>query len=180
LWKKAAPLAARSGLIAIPYEAKHGRYSRIHQFALMYLFHPSTDVYTCPLAMTDGAARTLLSAGNRELIDRALPRLTSRDPALAWTSGQWMTETTGGSDVGTTLTRAVRDEQGTWRLYGKKWFTSAITSEMALTLARPEGNGPGGSGLAMFYVETRDEQGRLNGIRVERLKDKLGTRKVPT
>jgi len=180
LWKKAAPLAARSGLIAIPYEAKHGRYSRIHQFALMYLFHPSTDVYTCPLAMTDGAARTLLSAGNRALIDRALPRLTSRDPALAWTSGQWMTETTGGSDVGTTLTRAVRDEQGTWRLYGKKWFTSAITSEMALTLARPDGNGPGGSGLAMFYVETRDEQGRLNGIRVERLKDKLGTRKVPT
>jgi acyl-CoA dehydrogenase len=51
---------------------------------------------------------------------------------------------------------------------------------MALTLARPAGNGRGGSGLAMFYVETRDDQGRLNGIRVERLKDKLGTRKVPT
>jgi alkylation response protein AidB-like acyl-CoA dehydrogenase len=74
----------------------------------------------------------------------------------------------------------VRDESGGWRLFGKKWFTSAITSQMALTLARPEGNGPGGSGLAMFYVETHDDEGRLNGIRVERLKDKLGTRKVPT
>jgi hypothetical protein len=51
---------------------------------------------------------------------------------------------------------------------------------MALTLARPAGNGPGGSGLAMFYVETHDDSGRLNGMRVERLKDKLGTRKVPT
>jgi hypothetical protein len=51
---------------------------------------------------------------------------------------------------------------------------------MALTLARPEGNGPGGSGLALFYVETRDAAGRLQGIRIERLKDKLGTRKVPT
>src|SRR5690606_40299759 len=102
------------------------------------------------------------------------------DPAQAWTSGQWMTETTGGSDVGASLTKAVRGEDGTWRLYGKKWFTSAVTSQMALTLARPEGNGPGGSGLAMFYVETRDAEGRLNGIRVERLKDKLGTRKVPT
>jgi hypothetical protein len=51
---------------------------------------------------------------------------------------------------------------------------------MALTLARPEGNGPGGSGLAMFYVETHNPDGSLNGIRVERLKDKLGTRKVPT
>jgi acyl-CoA dehydrogenase len=180
LWRRAAEIAARTGLVAIPYERRHGRYSRIHQFASVYLFHPSSDVYTCPLAMTDGAARTLVVSGNRTLIDRAVPRLTSRDPLQAWTSGQWMTEATGGSDVGGSLTRAERDEHGHWRLYGKKWFTSAITSQMALTLARPEGNGPGGSGLAMFYVEVRDGQGRLNGIRVERLKDKLGTRKVPT
>ncbi len=180
LWQRAAPLAAQSGLVAIPYEAKHGRYSRLHQFANVYLFHPSTDVYTCPLAMSDGAARTLLSSGHKEAIRRAISHLTSRDPAHAWTSGQWMTETTGGSDVGASLTTAVRAEDGAWRLYGKKWFTSAVTSQMALTLARPEGSGPGGSGLAMFYVETRDEHGRLNGIRVERLKDKLGTRKVPT
>jgi acyl-CoA dehydrogenase len=179
LWQRAARLAAELGLIGIPYERKYGRYSRIHQFALVYLFHPSTDVYTCPLAMTDGAARTLTVSGNAALIERAVPRLTSRDPARAWTSGQWMTESTGGSDVGASLTIA-RHDNGAWRLYGKKWFTSAITSHMALTLARPEGNGPGGSGLAMFYVETHDDAGRLNGIRVERLKDKLGTRKVPT
>jgi alkylation response protein AidB-like acyl-CoA dehydrogenase len=180
LWRRAAQIAAQAGLIAIPYERAHGRYSRIHQFAAVYLFHPSSDVYTCPLAMTDGAARTLVASNNAHLIERAVARLTSRDPAQAWTSGQWMTESTGGSDVGASLTRAERDEHGQWRLYGKKWFTSAITSQMALTLARPAGNGPGGSGLAMFYVETHDGAGRLNGMRVERLKDKLGTRKVPT
>jgi acyl-CoA dehydrogenase len=180
LWRRAAQIAAQAGLIAIAYERAHGRYSRIHQFAAVYLFHPSSDVYTCPLAMTDGAARTLCGSNNARLIERAVPRLTSRDPARAWTSGQWMTESTGGSDVGASLTRAERDEQGQWRLYGKKWFTSAITSQMALTLARPVGNGPGGSGLAMFYVETHGDAGRLNGMRVERLKDKLGTRKVPT
>ena len=179
LWKRCEEIAARHGLIAIPYEAKSGRYSRIHQFALAYLFHPSSDVYTCPLAMTDGAARTLKVAGNTQLIARALPHLTSRDPARFWTSGQWMTEATGGSDVGRSLTRAVL-EGDRWRLYGKKWFTSAITSQMALALARPEGNGPGGSGLAMFYVETHEPNGALNRIRIERLKDKLGTRKVPT
>jgi alkylation response protein AidB-like acyl-CoA dehydrogenase len=91
-----------------------------------------------------------------------------------------MTEASGGSDVGASLTVARRDADGRWRLHGKKWFTSAATSQMALTLARPEGNGPGGSGLALFYVETRDAAGRLQGIRIERLKDKLGTRKVPT
>jgi hypothetical protein len=51
---------------------------------------------------------------------------------------------------------------------------------MALTLARPEGNPAGGKGLALFYVETRDAHGRPNNIFINRLKDKLGTRKVPT
>lgn len=180
LWQRVAPLAAKHGFVGLPYERAHGPYSRIHQFAAVFLFHPSSDLYTCPLAMTDGAARALKAAGNMELIARAVPRLTSRTPELAWTSGQWMTETTGGSDVGSSQTRAMRAEDGSWRLYGKKWFTSAVTADMALTLARPEGHGPGGSELALFYVETRRPDGTLNGIRVERLKDKLGTRKVPT
>jgi alkylation response protein AidB-like acyl-CoA dehydrogenase len=179
VWQRARRLACEAGVVAAAYERKHARYSRIHQFALAYLFDPSTDVYTGPLAMTDGAARTLLSHKNAALIDRAVPRLTSRDPARAWTSGQWMTERTGGSDVGLSETVA-RQVDGQWRLYGTKWFTSAVTSEMALTLALPEGTPPGGRGLALFYVELRGPDGRLNGLTVNRLKDKLGTRKVPT
>ena len=167
-------------MVAAAYERQYGRFARIYQFALAYLFHPSTDIYTCPLAMTDGAARTLLRSGNQALIERAVPHLTSRDPAQFWTSGQWMTESTGGSDVGRSETVARPDEEGMWRLYGRKWFTSAATSQIALALARPEGNPPGGRGLALFYVETRDEGGRLCNIRVNRLKDKLGTRKLPT
>lgn len=189
LWQRAERLAAEMGLVATAYERKHGRFSRIHQFALVHLFTPATDVYSCPLAMTDGAARALIAAGNQPLIDRAVPRLTSRDPAKFWTSGQWMTESTGGSDVGRSETLARKDPAGKglagmpgaqWRLFGRKWFTSAVTSQMALTLARPEGNPVGGKGLALFYLETRDSQGRLAHILVHRLKDKLGTRKVPT
>jgi alkylation response protein AidB-like acyl-CoA dehydrogenase len=179
LWREAERLTLEYGLVATAYERRHGSLARVEQFAKVYLFHPSSDVYTCPLAMTDGAARTLLESGNTRLIERAVPRLTSRDPDRFWTSGQWMTETTGGSDVGRSQTRAVPDGDR-WRLHGRKWFTSAVTSQMALTLARPDGNAAGGKGLAMFYVELRDAQGRLNGIRVDRLKDKLGTRKVPT
>jgi alkylation response protein AidB-like acyl-CoA dehydrogenase len=179
LWRRAAEVATTHGVVATAYERAHGAHSRVHQFALVYLFSPSTDVYSCPLAMTDGAARTLLAHGNRALLERALPRLTSRDPSQAWTSGQWMTERTGGSDVGLTETVAVPSEGG-WALHGTKWFSSATTSDMALTLARPEGNPPGGKGLALFYLELRDEHGRLRNIRVNRLKDKLGTRKVPT
>jgi alkylation response protein AidB-like acyl-CoA dehydrogenase len=181
LWRVAERIAVEHGVVATAYEQKHGPLSRVHQCALAYLFTPSTDIYSCPLAMTDGAARTLLGSGNQTLIDRAVPHLITRDPHQFWTAGQWMTEITGGSDVGLTETVAREDpESGGFRLYGRKWFTSAISSQMALTLARPEGNPPGGRGLALFYLETRDEQGRLHNIEVNRLKDKLGTRKVPT
>ncbi len=179
LWRRAQVLSAEHGLVAAAYERRLGDLSRVHQFTLNYLVQASLDIYSCPLAMTDGAARTLLESGNAELIERALPRLTSRDPARMWTSGQWMTERTGGSDVGASETVA-KNVDGTWRLFGTKWFTSATTSEMALTLARPDGNGPGGRGLALFYVELRDDGGRLRNIQINRLKDKLGTRKVPT
>jgi alkylation response protein AidB-like acyl-CoA dehydrogenase len=90
-----------------------------------------------------------------------------------------MTERAGGSDISGTATIAQQHGEE-YRLYGAKWFTSATTSQMALTLARPEGNAEGSRGLALFLVELRDERGRLRGIQVNRLKDKLGTRKVPT
>ena len=184
LWQKAERIAAEHGVVATAYEQKHGPLSRVHQCALAYLFTPSTDIYSCPLAMTDGAARTLIASGNQELINRAIPHLTTRDPKEFWTAGQWMTEITGGSDVGLSQTIAKQEPgagaEGRYRLYGRKWFTSAVSAQMALTLARPEGNPPGGKGLALFYVEMRDEHGRLRNIEINRLKDKLGTRKVPT
>lgn len=186
LWREAQVLAAERGLVAAGYETTFGPWARVHQFVLNYLLGPSTDTYACPLAMTDGAARTLLASRNQALIDRAVTRLTSRDPNAMWTSGQWMTERTGGSDVGISETIARRTTDGDanardgWRLSGTKWFTSATTSDIALALARPESNGPGGRGLALFYIELRDEAGRMRDITVNRLKDKFGTRKLPT
>ncbi|HET6440453.1 MAG TPA: acyl-CoA dehydrogenase family protein [Anaeromyxobacter sp.] len=177
LWREAAELSARHGLVATAYEGRLGPLSRVHQMAMVHVLEPSLDVYSCPLAMTDGAARTLLDLAGPEIRERAVPRLTSRDPARMWTSGQWMTERTGGSDVSGTETVA-RLEDGSWRLYGTKWFSSATTAEMALALARPEGNAAGSRGLALFYVETGGPDG--NRIRVNRLKEKLGTRKLPT
>lgn len=179
-WRRAPALAARWGLVAAGYEPRFGAHARVHQFALAYLFTASSEIYSCPLAMTDGAARCLIASGNRALIERAVPRLTSRDPATFWTSGQWMTETAGGSDVSNTSTVARPDGQGGWTLHGRKWFTSAIVSEMALTLARPEGAGAGGDALALYYVEPRGADGRFRGLVIDRLKPKLGTRKLPT
>lgn len=178
-WQRLHAIAAQEGIVATAFERRYGPFSRLIQFALLYLFHPSTAFAGCPLAMTDGAARALELHGDEAVRNRALPHLLSRDPLAFWTSGQWMTERTGGSDVSGTETVA-RGTDGGIRLYGSKWFSSATTSEMALTLARLEGAPEGSRGLSLFYLETHGLDGGLNGIRVLRLKDKLGTRALPT
>lgn len=185
-WTALDRVSAEEGLVATGYERRRGGLSRLDQFARLYLFSPSSAIYSCPLAMTDGAARCIELYGDEWLRERAYARLTSRDPERFWTSGQWMTERTGGSDVSETTTVARRDPSapGGWRLWGTKWFTSATTSQMAMTLARVEDEDgrvvEGSRGLSLFYLELRDEGGALQGIRVERLKDKLGTRALPT
>ena len=179
-WERGPEIAARHGLVAIGYDQFFGQHARLAQFSMAYLFMPSSEFYSCPLAMTDGAARCLLDSGNKRLIDRAVPHFLSRTPGEFWTSGQWMTETTGGSDVGGTETVAKADEHGRWRLHGRKWFTSAVVADAALALARPDGNPAGPDGLALYYVEPRKADGRYRNIEIDRLKPKLGTRKLPT
>lgn len=178
-WKELDRISAQEKLVAIGYERHYGALSRIYQFAKLYLFHPSSAIYTCPLAMTDGAARALELYGDEALRQRAFKHLVSSDPKQFWTSGQWMTERTGGSDVSGTSTIA-RADGAIFRLSGTKWFTSATTSQMAMTLARIEGAPEGSKGLSLFYLELRKVDGTLNGIRINRLKDKLGTHALPT
>lgn len=179
-WREGPSIAATRGLIADGHDRTLGEFCRVQQFAKVCLYHVASAFYSCPLAMTDGVATTLRDAPNAQVRERVLPHLLSRDPATFWTSGQWMTETIGGSDVGNSETVAHQDTDGSWRLRGRKWFTSAIVSEVALALARPEGNPAGGDGLAMFCVATHNGDGSWNGISVDRLKDKLGTRELPT
>jgi len=178
-WSALESIAAEEGIVATGYERRYGSFSRLIQFAKLHLYHPSSALFSCPLAMTDGAARILELLGTPALKDRAYRRLISRSPAEFWTSGQWMTEKTGGSDVSETSTVA-RKEGDNYRLYGTKWFTSSVTSQMALALARIEGAPLGSKGLSLFYVETRKSNGELNHIEIHRLKDKLGTRALPT
>ena len=180
VWQRGAMMTARYGLVAAGHDSTHGEHARTDQFTRIYLHHVASEFYTCPLAMSDGAATALKASASPELLARVLPHLLSRETATLWLSGQWMTETIGGSDVANTETTARRDADGRWRLHGRKWFTSAVIGEMALTLARPDDAGDGNAALALFYLETHDESGHWNGIRIDRLKDKLGTRELPT
>jgi acyl-CoA dehydrogenase len=148
LWVEAQVVAATSGMVAAGYEARLGARARIHQFATVHVLSPSLDVYSCPLAMTDGAARTLLaSAAIAALIDRLRAA-----PDVSAIRTHHVDQRAVDDRAHRRLRRlAERDRRAArrrrWRLYGTKWFTSATTSQMALTLARPEGN-PDGSARA--------------------------------
>lgn len=195
-WRDLAGGAARHGLVALPYEEqarrRWGAGARVVQLGLLHVYGPESATFTCPVAMSDGAA-ALLSRPDSDPDVRArwVPRLTSRDPDTVAYSGQWMTETTGGSDIGRTGTRARQDSRGQWRLTGEKWFCSAIDASMAIALARPDGAPEGSRGLACFLVPRYagdvpgaprglDPGDTAPGLRIHRLKDKLGTRAVPS
>lgn len=176
-WTRLVDIGQEEGLVALPYENPYGEFTRVVQAGLVNLYDGAGAVASCPLVMTDGAAR-LLTLHDQALAARYVPHLTARQQG--WTSGQWMTEKEGGSDVGQTSTTARPLGDGTWALTGTKWFTSATTSQMALALARPDGAEAGSRGLSLFLLELRRPDGSWNNTRVRRLKDKLGTRALPT
>ncbi|VDO45810.1 unnamed protein product [Haemonchus placei] len=188
-WYRLKEICAEEGLISIGYKKDVQPFvRRIHQFAKIYLFSPSAGLTTCPMAMTDGAVKTLKALGlegKHDLAAESIARLCSIDGKKAWTSGQWMTEKRGGSDVaGGCDTYAEHVDGNTFRLYGYKWFSSAIDADVALTLARivdKDGNAQKGSrGLSLFLLKIRNNDGQLNGIQMMRLKNKLGTKQLPT
>ncbi|MDQ7906179.1 acyl-CoA dehydrogenase family protein [Phytohabitans sp. ZYX-F-186] len=185
-WQRQRAAAARHALVALPYlpeaRATWGAAARVVQHALLHLYGPESATFSCPVAMADGAAALL----SRPEVDPAvrdawLPKLVSTDPAVAVTSGQWMTESQGGSDLSRSSTVAILGPSG-WSLTGEKWFCSAADSAVAVALARPDGAGPGSRVLAPFLVPRYGPDGvsPAPGVRVHRLKDKLGTRALPT
>ncbi|ELR09636.1 hypothetical protein VC83_07006 [Pseudogymnoascus destructans] len=198
-WRNLQNLGIEEGIVAIPHENKHKEFSRVHQFIKYHLWTASNSSVTCPSAMTDGAARFLsrqmesptLSPELRPILQSAYTRLTSRSPSKAWTSGQWMTERPGGSDVSFTETLATPSASpisaksidgsplGSWLINGFKWFSSATDAQMTILLARtPEGK------LSTFFAPMRrttdGTDTELNGVTIQRLKNKLGTKSLPT
>ncbi|MFC5747344.1 acyl-CoA dehydrogenase family protein [Actinomadura rugatobispora] len=93
-------------------------------------------------------------------------------------AAQMLTERSGGSDLGALESTATPDGDDTWRLNGFKWFASNANGSAFVVLAKPEGAVDGVRGIAPFLVLRERRDGSRNGIRVRRLKDKLGTRSV--
>ncbi|MEW6730289.1 MAG: acyl-CoA dehydrogenase family protein [Acidobacteriota bacterium] len=172
-----------AGLVALHYDEQmrthYGYIPYTFSLTLCYLFAQAESGLFCPVCMTDGAARVLTKFADENLKRRFLPRLTARKRADLYQGAMFLTEQQGGSDVGANTTRAVRAERG-WQLYGRKWFCSNAGAEVMLVLARPDGAHDGTRGLGLFLVPKWLDDGTRNNYRIDRLKDKLGVRSMPT
>ena len=173
-------IAYGSGIVAMKYEpevlAAHRSSMHTTTFAVGYLFAMAEMGLYCPLCMTDGVARIVSRYGSAETAAAVVPRMGARDDASRWTGAMFLTERIGGSDVGANETTARKAADGTWRLNGLKWFCSNADAQAALVTARPEGAPAGTKGLRTFLLLTRDNP----GVEIERIKDKLGVRSMPT
>ncbi|MFC6784721.1 acyl-CoA dehydrogenase family protein [Halobaculum halobium] len=148
-----------------------------HALAMQALLSYCDVGFTCPASMTTGAAIALEAADHD--CDEFFDRLTSADLDEHIEGAMFLTEKQGGSDVGANEVRADPADDGTYRLFGEKWFCSNIDAQGALALARTPDAPEGTAGLSLFLVP-REVDGELNDSLFRRLKDKLGTLSVPT
>ena len=176
-WHELMTVAVRHGLHAAPWRSDRPG-AHVARAAGFYVWSSAEAGHGCPISMTyaivpalrhapDLAARyePLLSAAEYDFGLR--PPLTKR----GLLAGMSMTEKQGGSDVRANTTVAVPAGDGSYRLTGHKWFTSAPMCDVFLVLAQTPGQG-----LSCFLLPRVLPGFSHNGMRFQRLKDKLGNR----
>ena len=162
----------------IPELGRKGNY--LYSYAQGYLLSQSEPGFYCPVTLTMATAYLLEHYASDEVKQRFLPHVLSTGEVDLYEGATFLTERQGGSDVGANDTRAMKAGED-YQLYGEKYFASnSGMCGVAMVLARMEGAGPGTKGLSLFAVPWRKEDGKLNGIKIRRLKDKLGVRAVPS
>ncbi|MEE1942857.1 acyl-CoA dehydrogenase family protein [Streptomyces sp. TRM 70361] len=175
-WHHLMRTAVEHGLHAAPWaEPRPG--AHLVRAAKFYLWSQAEAGHGCPVSMTYAAVPALraqpeLAAGYEPLLAARSYEFGPRPPLekSGLIAGMSMTEKQGGSDVRANTTRAVPAGDGTWRLTGHKWFTSAPMSDLFLVLAQAE------EGLGCFLLPRVLPDGTRNAMRLMRLKDKLGNR----
>ena len=165
------------GLHGTPWVAERGSGAHVARAAGFYLMNQLEAGHCCPISMTYAAVPALRR--DPVLARRYEPGLRAQhyefglaEPSTktGLLAGMSMTEKQGGSDVRAGTTTAAPSSDGTYRLVGHKWFTSAPMNDLFLTLAQaPEG-------LTCFVLPRVLPDGSRNAIRLQRLKDKLGNR----
>jgi putative acyl-CoA dehydrogenase len=165
------------GLHGTPWVAEPGSGAHVARAAGFYLMNQLESGHCCPISTTyaavpalrhDAELAALFEPGLRA--QRYSPGLGEPGSKPGLLAGMSITENQGGSDLRAVSTQAEPLADGTYRVVGQKWFTSAPTSDLFLVLAQTPG------GPTCIVIPRVLPDGHRNAIRLERLKDKLGNR----
>jgi alkylation response protein AidB-like acyl-CoA dehydrogenase len=134
----------------------------------------------CPL-LSDGAIEALLTAGSEDQKQRYVPKMLSGQ----WTGTMNLTEPQAGSDLAMVRTRAMPQQDGSYRIFGQKIFITYGEHDMAenivhLVLARLPDAPAGVKGISLFVVPKILPDGRRNDVWCASIEHKLGIKASPT
>ena len=144
------------------------------------MFSAANQAFTMYQGLTHGAASAILAHGSDAQKDMYLPKMVSCE----WTGTMNLTEPHCGTDLGLMRTKAVPQEDGSYKITGQKIFISSGEHDMAdniihLVLAKIEGGPEGIKGVSLFIVPkvNVNEDGSLgarNGATVGSIEEKMG------
>lgn len=179
-WHDLMSTAVANGLHGTPWSDDRVG-THVARAAKFYVWSNVEAGHTCPISATYAAIPALRDS--LELAATYEPLLSNRcyEPGLKPPLGKAgllatmsMTEKQGGSDIRANTTRATVQADGSYRILGHKWFTSATMADLYLTLAQAD------SGVTCLLIPRVLSDGTHNNIRLMRLKDKLGNRSNPS
>jgi putative acyl-CoA dehydrogenase len=160
-WHWMLRLGVENGVHSLPWRDPQPG-SQVAHTALFLLLNGLDTAPCCPIGVNYAAVPMLRQ--EPALADAWEERVSSNDYDSYAQGGMAMTEKQGGSDLRANTTRAEPNGDGTYAIFGHKWFCTIVMCDFFFTLAQAP------DGLSCFLM-LRDEN-----FRVQRLKDKLGGR----
>jgi len=175
-WHDLMATAIGHGLHATPWQDRRPG-AHLDRAARFYLWGQAEAGHLCPVSMTYAIVPALRHAPDLAQQYQPLLAVTEYDPSRrppaakrGLTAGMSMTEKQGGSDVRANTTTATRTTDGSYRITGHKWFTSAPMCDLFMVLAKTP------AGPSCFLLPKILPDGTRNAMHLQRLKDKLGNR----
>jgi putative acyl-CoA dehydrogenase len=179
-WHSLLTTAVANGMHGAPWSDLRAG-SHVARAAKFYVWSNVDAGHTCPISATYAAVPSLRDAPelaamyepllSNTLYEGGLKAPLKKAGLLATMS---MTEKQGGSDIRANTTRATLQSDGSYRIVGHKWFTSATMADLFLVTAQTD------AGVTCFLVPRVLPDGTHNNVRLMRLKDKLGNRSNPS
>jgi acyl-CoA dehydrogenase len=175
-------IAVKSEMFRVKWEPslrkKFNAEKQLLGFSSAYIYALSECGQFCPLCMTDGVAHLINMFCEPEDKARLLAHIYTDNADDFYSGAMFLTEKTGGSDVGANIVTATHLEGKNYLLNGEKWFCSNANADIIFALARTDHGIKGTKGLSIFMIEKNLPSGERNPMDVIRLKDKLGVRSM--